>query len=656
MNKRLLTGLLYSLILGISQPASANRMEWLVLNPLGLELFVARADATAHEANNGRGRTVRSVLDTGISLVQGGYIADPDIASFNIKIEPTFTTASLSSWEGSSRVSDTNINYDASLFLLRRTHLPVSAMLRATKKSNTINGGIGAFTRYSSEEQSFRINWKNTYFPAAIAYRGMSYIETYISGLSGLSSMRENDTHSLKLEARSKPMSLVLEKFQSDDKVELTNNDFERWRGVLKHRLQWGHNSGLRTGLHYNKRTGRNPTEDIRWNESLNIRHTENLRSSSSYNYIKNKQYENTYSQHARFSITHNTYSNLYTEARIQHLSNNATNVNHSETQTGYEARYNKNDLFGMSVSAYLGGFYGDTTITSRQGLIEVTDEPNVIPLGGDVLLSNRYVVVSSVIVTDSSGVIVYTEGFDYELRAQTEGFTQLLVIPGGQLEPGRKILLSYSAETLPSSQYSTLNTRMGFNIGYRGLQFSYSNSKTDYTLKNGPEDRFLDDRNESSAVVRYQHNFSKASASVGMEHRNYKGGLFNSTSLVFTQSLSYAVTSRANINLSLNELTSKWSDNTQEEVYQFQFSLDWRSNHGLTLRPQFGAWQRRRTEMLDGIENDITEQFLTAGLDLRWSYHKLFLELSLRHNYREVNESNNQYDSVHFNFRRRFR
>ena len=656
MNKLLLTGLLYSLLLGLSEPASANRMEWLVLNPLGLELFVAKADAYAEESNNGRGRTVRSVLDTGISIIQSGHVVDPDIANFKIKLEPTYTNAGLSNFEGSSRVSDTTINYDASLFILRKTQLPVSAVLRASKTANTINSGIGAYTRYSSNEQEMQFSWKNAYFPATITYRNRTYKDTYISGLSGLATARENATQSLILEAKSTPMSLVLENTQNDDKVETTNHDFERFRGTLKHRFKWGKRSSLRSSLQYNKRTGRNPTDEIRWNEALSIRHGENLRSSSTYNYSRNNQFEDTSSQDARFSLTHNTYSNLHTEVFVNNSSSNNINFNQTENKTGLEARYNKTDLFGLNVSAYLGGFFGETTIDSYSGLIEVIDEPHVIPLGGDVLLGTRYVLLSSVIVTDNSGVIVYTEGFDYELRAQAEGFTQLLVVPGGQLESGRRILVSYSAETLPSSKYSALGARVGLNVGYRGFNFTYSNSMTDYTLIQGPEDRFLDDSNDSNATLSYQHNFSKASATIGVEHRKYKGGLYSSSSLGFTQRLSYAVTPRTSIDFSMSEITSKFSDSTQENVYQLRFSLDWRSNLGVMLRPQLGAWQRQRSAVPNGINNDITERFLSAGFDVRWSYHKLFFELSLLHNYRDVNESNNQYDSVHFNFRRRFR
>jgi hypothetical protein len=229
------------------------------------------------------------------------------------------------------------------------------------------------------------------------------------------------------------------------------------------------------------------------------------------------------------------------------------------------------------------------------------------------------------------------------------------LVIPGGRLESGLRILVSYLAEALPSSQYSTLNARMGFNISYRGFQFTYSSSKTDYKLKYGPADRFLDDRSESSAIIRYQHNFSKADVSIGLERRSYQAGSFKNTSLGFSQGLSYAVNPRTSIDLHMSELSAKYSDTSRERVYQLRLSLTWRSNLGVILKPQLGLWQRKQTGELDGLENDLTDQFLSAGINVRWVYNRLNFELDLLHNARDANGSKNQYDSVHFNLRRRF-
>ena len=114
MTKHLQTWLLFGLVMGLIQPASANTMEWLVLNPLGFEFFL-RADATSQEADNDRGSNKRSLLDTGITILQRGYIADPGIARFNIELEPTYTTANISNREGDFRVSDTNFNQETTM-------------------------------------------------------------------------------------------------------------------------------------------------------------------------------------------------------------------------------------------------------------------------------------------------------------------------------------------------------------------------------------------------------------------------------------------------------------------------------------------------------------------------------------------------------------
>ncbi len=227
--------LILSLILGLTFSGDMRADEWLVLNPLQISLF-ARYDSRSVDSGNDN-QTFRSVLDTGIEFIQGGYVLDPGIALFSIKLIPTYTYGKYSDISDKSSIDDTNINYNIWLNILSANIIPVGARLGAIRSATTSGGGFGSYTRTKIESNEVRIDWKNSFFPANFTYEERTFQNLFRSGLSGTSSSRDELTNALRLKARSSRMNLFLEAFELNDRIEGRSNDFNRYQGRLLHRL-----------------------------------------------------------------------------------------------------------------------------------------------------------------------------------------------------------------------------------------------------------------------------------------------------------------------------------------------------------------------------------------------------------------------------------
>lgn len=655
MKHRILIRVSCCLFLILGSPSQAHAIEWLVINPLDIDLLATYNARIS--VNQNRERSHWGVLDTSVAVTQTGYILDPGIANFSVQLEPTYSFGHFSAQGQTSRASDPNLNYDLSLLILGDATFPVSSDIRSSRRTITTNGALGSFSRGTIDEQFLGLRWRNAYFPASLGYSNRHFEQVYSSGLNDQVSKRDYVYRKLELKANSRPMRLTLKAVRSEDRSINTNNDYDQLFGNLLHQLKWGKGSSLRSVLDYQKRSGINPFEQSKLYEVLNIRHGNSIHSETFFELTSIEQDVKSKVKQFRFELFHDLYQNLRSSVYLRDNSIKSSVSDLVDRQTGFSVRYNKSPLSGMNLSTFINAYYGDTRLDSRAGFIQIVDEGHVVPPVGDFLLDRRFAILSSVVVTDTTGAFVYQEGIDYELRAEAEGFTRLLVMPDGQINVGDLLLVNYSIEPLPSSQYTTLGTRFGLNFSFKGFILAYTNNAQDYKQVSGSPDTFLTDRDESILDLSYSYQFPRGVASLKMQHRNTKAGELRSRSTAIEPVLSYTISPHTRLRLSLLKLNSDWQD-TQQEIYTVNLRLSWNAPSGLTLEPELGAWRRKQMETYADTKDYRQDQYLTAGLAVRWAYRKIFMDLVVRQSRQSSRDELNDrdYTIVYFNLRRRFR
>ena len=78
------------------------------------------------------------------------------------------------------------------------------------------------------------------------------------------------------------------------------------------------------------------------------------------------------------------------------------------------------------------------------ENLYTVTNEPQVLSVTNTATLSNAYVLISSIVVQDFTGLVTYTNNVDYVISPDTNGMTTLLLTTSSAIAEGSTNLVSY--------------------------------------------------------------------------------------------------------------------------------------------------------------------------------------------------------------------
>ncbi|MCG7893773.1 MAG: hypothetical protein JAZ12_04920 [Candidatus Thiodiazotropha taylori] len=581
----------------------------------------------------------------GLRIAQMGYLLDPRIAWFLIDIEPLYTWTEL-------ETDDTVEEYDGELFnyllqtsLLQGTPGPFGLDLSAQKNTSLNTGSLGS--RFDTDIESYRatLNWKNSAFPMSLSYEEKTLDEEFRSSLTNPVTERDELLKSWNLKGRSSKLSVHLTHDELDDRIISRNQDYELDRANISHHLLWGRNSQLDSNLNYTDRTGFNANERLTISESARIQHLDNLHSRTSYHYQSTEQTIENTEHGGRFELHHRLYNNLNTMGYANLNKRESDDLDEDKWRVGLEARYTKNKLLGAYISAGVRASYQETDRVSTLGTIDVIDESQAVPFTGAILLEQRFIITSTIVVTDSDGITVYDENTDYTIIDLSGDLTQLQVVPGGRIDSGDTILVSYDAEILPTQEFSTVFTNYHFTIDYDWVRLSHSDSKSDDKLIAGASESFLQNTRNTYTDLEFHFKPINIDTVIGAERRYTETGGFESTTYSFNQRFSWTPKVRRggqSINWSLNATQSfTEQDFLDTDLYRVDFIVNWQASRNLTIRPTISGWKREDvgSAVAGGRKED---EFYTAGILAQWRYRKLDLDFKYNHDRREVTNSDN--------------
>lgn len=648
-------------LLSISGPAYAwGSWGWFTLAPTRIEAYTGFDGYYKRYLDDGDSLDYQ--WDVGIEIDQQGYILDPRIFGFSFNISPGYFKGYYETGGRSGTQKGNDLSYLIQGDFLNGANKPLSFNATALRATNFNSGSFGS--RYDSEvkSESVMASWHNPAFPMTLAYEDRYLKQTFLSGRvgeSGPTTRRDERTRALTLSGRSSKTSLVAEHLTLDDNIPGRNLDYQRDRVNLRHTLPWGKGSSLNSFFLYDDRRGFNTNRRIRLDERATIQHTRNISSRSRYSFsVINRNYE-TIVNNGSFAVSHLLYSNLVTTADLWASSQRSDPQDITRWRGGLSTRYNKT-ILGAGVSAGLGYSYQVTDRDTRDLLTEVVDVSYVVPLDGAIILRRRFVITATIIVTNADGSLVYTNGIDYAMLSLPEDLTQLQIIPGGQIETGDTILVSYQAIALPSLKYSTTNTnyQLGLNLGW--MQFSHSYTDMDENLISGQGDSFLNPRRDVRTRLEFRWKWSDVDVLMSANRNFNRIKNFEATNFVYRQSLNWSAFGRTFWNLSAVQSFTA-SSTLDTNLYSLELSVNWRPMVNLSIRPSLSLWKREdEGEALSTNKRD--DQYITAGFWLNWRYRKITFNMSYFHNqrvtdtYRETSsKSETKEDRLVVNLTRRF-
>jgi len=228
--------------------------------------------------------------------------------------------------------------------------------------------------------------------------------------------------------------------------------------------------------------------------ENINLRLPAHLTFYGTYNYHNIIQPLNELVQHGvNTSLSHKLFQSLQTRINFDYNTINHTVYQEMNTKAGIEFNYNKEIPGGMLMLNYKFDRYHQD-YTSEPVALHISNEEYILTDNKIILLRLPDVNLESVILKDSTGTIVYSNGLDYLLIQRTK-YIEIRRVPGGLVTNNTVVLVDYSA-TQPGAYQYDADTHVFdsgiylfknlLSINYRFSTQDYSNLQTtDYVTLN---------------------------------------------------------------------------------------------------------------------------------------------------------------------------
>jgi hypothetical protein len=614
--------------------------EWLHLDPLRGEVFFEFDGYWRDGTTSDSGRQDLEFTQ-GFTLQQTGYVIHPRIANLSLDVTPQFSQEDVQ-LEGQEDdfVTANALSYNGRLSLLQGPEWPVGLVAAGGQSSSDSDGDLGSRNELDVDYLDVALNWQQRIFPTSLNYRQRRVDRTFRAlGQSGTRRTQDDFLQTLQLTGNSRKMNVLLQRDWYDDKTP-ADNDYTYDLARLSHEFNWGKGSELSSRFEYVDRDNFNDTTSLTVDESLRLKHRPNLSSTTSYRYRLTQQETTDIEQHiGTFGLSHLLYRNL----------NSSLNLRGSTTETDFstldqyggnlQSGYSKKIPWEGTLRLTGGGGYGIDDIDSQDGLLQVFDEPHFVEaITLSFLLDERFVDTSTIIVKDSAapGAIQFVEGTDYTVSSASNDLTEIFVLSTGAIPVGSTVFVDYQFQSLPTIKYSTTSYNYGVELDFGWIALFRRFFRSDQDRISGANQEFLLDRKDSLTGTELRWIRPRTRATLRAEYRTNDSGDFNSESLIFNQSVFHSLSPQTDLNFNSSQGYTD-GDGTDSAIYAANLSLGWRPLSGLYVSPRLGAWWRQDdTATTDGTRD---ERFYTAGLDLRWNFRRIAVDLRYEHNRREGDE-----------------
>jgi hypothetical protein len=600
-----------------------NPQHWLSLGPRQGESIT---EFDGYTRRTGEDQKVTDYeLESRYRLRQGGFIINPRLAAFSVEIEPAFTTGQFKSETRSEDRENTFLRYSGDLSVLRGSGLPVSFNASATRASGTSEASLGSQSDFVTDNRYAALNVNLRYFTSTIDYSERLIDQSFRSGFTSVTRERDEALRTIRFRGRSSKMSLEIERRWFDDRIEVADRDFTTHSVTLSNSLGWGRGSNFNSRADYLNRSGLRAFERLNIKERVRLQHTENIKSSLGYQFSSVTQTTSTTQHSGDLRLSHRLYTNLTTSLNFDGSFSDSATSNNMQYGAGLNIGYQKKIPWEGRLSTGIGASRRINDRESKAGFVEVLDESQSVDLARTVVLNRRFINSASIVITDDAGIVVFDLGMDYTVASVAGNLTEIRILPGGQINIGDEILVSYDFEQLPSVKFFTdnINYRVALDFGW--ARFFHQASRTNQELISGVDERSLTDRTQSTTGANFRWDRPATRATFRIEQRSTTSGDFDTDSLRFGQTLSHRFTTFMSMDFSASEVFIV-SNDSRSDFYSADLNFTWQPLYNLSLRPHLGVQFRNQ-------EGGIGERFVTGSVDLQWAWRRLVADLRFTHN-----------------------
>ena len=343
----------------------------------------------------------------------------------------------------------------------------------------------------------------------------------------------------------------------------------------------------LNSLLNYNQISGTvAPNDSLLFDETLQLQHGPRL--STGYEYGLNYNSAgaaDSLDHRGRLSLEHRLYDNLTSTLDLQGdtLTSRSpgTTLNSSTYGAGFSEQYTRHlSTWGNLTLGYNGRYDHQNRQASGQSL-PVVNESHVLTDGVTTFLSQPFVEVSTVVVTDPTETIRYQEGLDYQLAGHGP-LTEIRRIASltSRIPNGGTVHINYTATLQPSANYDTLANTLNIRLDFCHNHFGISGrwSSTEYT---GAKELVLRTVDTKTVGVDTTWQWFHASA----EYETSASNLSPYDSYRLSETAQWQPIATASLNLSLDQSWTTYHDPQLHDVlygavfrsqFRLPYNLSW--------------------------------------------------------------------------------
>ncbi len=361
-------------------------------------------------------------------------------------------------------------------------------------------------------------------------------------------------------------------------------------------------------------------------NNSIQLHHKYHLSSRYHHSLMITRTLGSTFMQNTAYaSASHRLFSSLNTSLSTGGSYSNLRGGNTYTYSLSSSVNYNKKiPLSGRLQLGFTRGYSINNIETNNTEHI-IVHERQAFVGGFHVMLNERDIITSSIIVFDEQGKMIFEEGEnkDYILTVVGDR-VELFRTPFGRIAENAVILVDYRFNTLPTMRYKTNSQVISAGVSFGWLSLTYNINRHIQDLVKGDPAGInkLQDMQAKAALARITLRRDNAGMSVYARHK-----LYHSRNLDFKSidtQFSFFVKPFYSLSIS-NKLSYSLLDHQLEllkvSVYSLRSELGWRPSRSFMLRG-YGKYRLRK----ESAKTD--EQNIEYGASLQRYWRVLTLQL----------------------------
>ncbi len=574
---------------------------------------------------------LREILD----LRTGGYIGHPNLLELDLGGQLWFEQQWLdfSNTISTDRVDQVLFNWDVSGLFLRESAVPFTLYTR--QNTSDIDVQFGGSLENTFREYGARANIRAQGAPTNVQIFRRDIKQKDFS----LGEQFRIDQYTVQADGR---VDVDLnQRLAWDAKYDIVDESgqlrtpisFNRFEANATHAFEFGTDQQnlLRTRLRLFDESGDRALRQVSLDPRLRLRHSQTLNSWYDYSFEWNDRPEQEqFTNRATANFQYQVFDSLTMigNAGFNLFDIPTENFTSNELFSRLDVQYIKEIPLGQ-LAAGVNGVVSRVDQSEQGTPIQVTDDQAAFNMGF-LVINVRNVVTSSIVITDQSGIIVFTENTDYVVLGFPDR-VEIRLIPGSMIGQNQVVLLDYVIGPEPGGVTDTLG--LGVDLRYtfqegplRGLgfygQYFHQDESRSILTEDFPENDFTD------LIYGVEYNYSNLYLRAERQHRDSTLSPFDATRLEgrYLQPLGLGSNlvvgalfqeidrSQDNIRTTTATFSGQWNQRISDQLrmsllLQYQLSDDNVTFDSDGFEGQLDvSWRYRQTEIYAQLRASITD------------------------------------------------